>query len=232
MGKLFQIKEPWMRPSCGNEAKYACEHFHYSRVCPLVARSYSFFTPSSEFIGCVIFGHGATPNIGKPFGLEQNNCYELVRVALNGKQGHGQTSRIVAAAVRQFIKDIGRDLKMIISYADLDQGHRGIIYQATNWIYAGPTGKYRDGYILTNGRFVHRRSLVAIIKTMVNRPTGGAQSELDLCRIIFKDPDALPHYTKGRHLYLFPVSKDMKQLALTLRKPYPKDNDVTDNPNP
>lgn len=99
MGKLFQIKEPWMRPSCGNEAKYACEHFHYSRVCPLVARSYSFFTPSSEFIGCVIFGHGATLNIGKPFGLEQNNCYELVRVALNGKQGHGQTSRIVAAAL-------------------------------------------------------------------------------------------------------------------------------------
>lgn len=162
-----------MRSSCGNEARYACEHFHYSRVCPVVARSYSFFTPDSQFIGCVIFGHGANMNIAHAYGLEQSNVYELVRVALNGKQGHGQTSRIVMTAVRQFIRDMGPDLKLIVSYADQDQGHQGIIYQATNWVYAGTTGKFRDGYTLTNGNFVRRRSLAALLTNMVNRPTGG-----------------------------------------------------------
>lgn len=173
MGKLFQVQEPFMRPALGQEPKYAVEHWHYSHVCPLYTHAYSFFTPDSQFIGCVLFGHGATCNIGKPYGLEQSQIYELVRVALNGKQGHGQTSRIVAAAMRQFIKDVGPSLQMIISYSDQDQGHQGIIYQATNWIYTGESGMFRDGYVLSSGRMVRRRSIVSLRKNYRLKMGGG-----------------------------------------------------------
>lgn len=55
---------------------------------------------------------------------------------------------------------------------------------------------------------------------------GGDDSptELDWVRKYFKDPLAVPHNTKGRHTYLFPISKAMKKMVQGLRKPYPKDN--------
>ena len=155
---FFRIQEPFMRPCLGNEARKAVEQWHYSHVCPAFTFGYSFFTPDSRFIGVVLFGRGANRNIGSPYGLEQSQVLELVRVALNGLQGHGNTSRIVAAAIRQVRKDAGASLKMLVSYSDQDQGHAGTIYQATNWVYAGQTGKYRDGWVTPSGQFIRNRS--------------------------------------------------------------------------
>jgi dTDP-4-dehydrorhamnose reductase len=59
---------------------------------------------------------------------------ELIRMALNGK--HESTSKVLASAIKLFKKD-NPICKLIISYADTGQGHKGVIYQATNWIYEG-----------------------------------------------------------------------------------------------
>lgn len=169
---FFRIQEPFMRPCLGNEARKAVEQWHYSHVCPAFTFGYSFFTPDSKFIGVVLFGRGANRNIGSPYGLEQSQVLELVRVALNGLQGHGNTSRIVAAAIRQVRKDAGPSLRMLVSYSDQDQGHAGTIYQATNWVYAGQTGKYRDGWTLPSGQFIRNRSSDGLT---ASKGLGGAQ---------------------------------------------------------
>lgn len=31
-----------------------------------------------------------------------------------------------------------------------------------------------------------------------------------------------PHYTLGRHRYLYPFTKDMKKVAESMRQPYPR----------
>lgn len=169
---FFRIQEPFMRPCLGNEARKAVEQWHYSHVCPAFTFGYSFFTPDSRFIGVVLFGRGANRNIGSPYGLEQSQVLELVRVALNGLQGHGNTSRIVAAAIRQVRKDAGPALKMLVSYSDQDQGHAGTIYWATNWVYAGQTGKYRDGWVTPSGQFIRNRSSDGLT---ASKGLGGAQ---------------------------------------------------------
>ena len=33
------------------------------------------------------------------------------------------------------------DKEIIVSYAEIDQGHLGVVYQATNWIYTGLSAK-------------------------------------------------------------------------------------------
>ena len=59
---------------------------------------------------------------------------ELVRVALNGKQE--KTGSAVAKSL-WLLKKKAPVVRLVVSYADSEQGHSGIIYQATNWIYTG-----------------------------------------------------------------------------------------------
>ena len=114
--------------------RYACMHYHYAKAVPSVQYGYNVYNDSEEWCGVICYGSGATPNIGKPYGLKQGEILELVRVALNGKQE--KTSQAVSASLRQLHKD-NRVLKMVVSYADIDQNHYGTIYQATNFIYLG-----------------------------------------------------------------------------------------------
>ena len=48
-------------------------------------------------------------------------------------------------------------IRLIVSYADLNQGHEGKIYQASNWLFVGKTG-YEAG-IMLNGKLTHRRTI-------------------------------------------------------------------------
>ncbi|MBI4128628.1 MAG: protein Mom, partial [Parcubacteria group bacterium] len=60
-----------------------------------------------------------------PFGLTQLEVCELVRVALRAH--HSPTSKIVAIAVRMLRKE-NPGIRMLVSYADLQQQHVGTIY--------------------------------------------------------------------------------------------------------
>ena len=59
---------------------------------------------------------------------------------------------------------IGNSLKMlahpcaVVSYADTEQGHSGIVYQATNWLYTGATKSHDKAYLI-NGVRTHPMSL-------------------------------------------------------------------------
>jgi hypothetical protein len=46
----------------------------------------------------------------------------------------------------------------IISYADMEQNHCGIIYQATNWLYTGATKSHDKAYIV-DGKRTHPMTL-------------------------------------------------------------------------
>jgi len=46
----------------------------------------------------------------------------------------------------------------VVSYADSEWGHAGIVYQATNWIYTGATKSHDHAY-LVDGQRLHPMSL-------------------------------------------------------------------------
>jgi hypothetical protein len=189
--------------------KYACLNFHYAKRVPAQPMSgYSVFNSEGEWCGVIVFNIGVgSPN--KPYKLPNGSVCELVRVALNGKQGI--TSKCVSIAVRQFAKR-NPLCRMIVSYADSDQNHYGTIYQAMNWYYVSShhtADKYIDP---KTGKDVHSRS----------HSSTGLNKQFGEVKKVLKTTDLIRIKTGVKHKYLYPLSKETKQICSELRKPYPK----------
>ena len=135
-------------------AKYAVENWHYSKCMPSASLFKLGVWEDKKFIGVVIFGRGASPQIFKYFKLEQTELCELVRVAL--KKHKTSVSKIISVCIR-ILKKSSPGLKAIVSFADSEQGHFGIIYQAGNWDYLGESAL--DKRYKKNGKLHHPRSL-------------------------------------------------------------------------
>jgi hypothetical protein len=174
--------------------KYACLNFHYAKAIPNVGLAYNVFNKNNEWCGVICYGIGATNNIAEPYNLKQGEVIELVRMALNGKQD--STTKAMAIS-----------LKLIKKNADSEQGHYGIIYQATNWFY---TGFSVDTNLIINGERKHRRTLGSKY---------GTCSAIELRK---KGLNVEVLKTKPKWKYIYPIDKSLIPLCTSLSKPYPK----------
>ena len=184
-------------------AKYACENWHYSGCLPssLQKRVAIGAWENKKFVGVVVFGHGANPQIGSPYQLTINECVELTRIAL--KPNHtSQVSRIVRLALK-FIKESQPKLRLIVSYADQAQGHHGGVYQAGNWIYVGSMKGVPS--LLYKGKVWHAKAL-----------------RTSLPNLKHSDSSVIKVPAGDKHKYLMPLDDEMKKRILPLAKPYPK----------
>jgi hypothetical protein len=111
---------------CSYEAaKYAVEHWHYSMAMPAGKNIYVGVWENGEFTGAIIYGMGATPQLGKPYRLGIYQVCELVRVAL--RKHYTPVTRLLAIAIRMVHRH-NPGLRLIVSFADPSQGHHGGIY--------------------------------------------------------------------------------------------------------
>lgn len=190
--------------------RFACMNFHYAKSVPVCQHVYNVWNDNDEWSGVIIYGGGATPHIASPFDKWQGQVVELERVALNGKQGHGKTSEAVAKTLKALQKEAPW-VDLVVSYADMDQGHMGTLYQATNWLYAGITNVNQRGAFVVNGKKMHPKTVYS---------KGWKQSLLWLRENI--DENAEEFITLGKHKYLYPMTKEMRKRIQILAKPYPK----------
>lgn len=189
--------------------RYACMNFHYAKAVPPVQYGFNVFNDNDEWCGVILYGGGANNNVTKEFGVCSGEILELVRCALNGKQGHGNTSKAVAMTMRELHK-MNPLVKILLSYADIDQDHAGIIYQATNWIYLGETDT-NDVYYIINGRKTHRKS----VYSKYGRQDFGYVLEN-------VDASAEKFYTKDKRKYIYVFDKKLRRHYQKRSMPYPK----------
>jgi len=180
-------------------AKYAVLKWHYSKSMPSGKLTKIGVWENEKFIGCVLFGRGANNCLGKPYGLSQIECCELVRIALTKHET--PVTRIVAIALKM-LKKFSPGLKLIVSFADTEQDHHGGIYQGGNWIYIGQSNP-ADEY-LVHGKRMHGRSMRASYGTHVGK---------EFIKIV-----------KGsiKHRYVMPLDHETREKVLSLSKSYPK----------
>jgi hypothetical protein len=111
---------------------------HYAkRMCPI---SYAFGVyRKSELIGVVTYGTPVSSTLRKGVcGDEwEQNVLELNRLCCENSENIA--SILVGRSLRMLPKP-----SIIVSYADLSQGHVGYVYQATNFIYTGLSAKRTD----------------------------------------------------------------------------------------
>lgn len=194
-------------------AKFACEKWHYSKCLPssLQKRVAIGSWEDDKFIGVIVFGHGANPSIGSPFGLTINQCIELTRVAL--MKGHKTpVSKIIRFAL-SFLRKSNPGIRLVVSYADQMQGHHGGIYQAGNWIYIGSMVGVPS--LQFNGRVWHAKAL-----------------RTSFPKLKHSDPSVKKIPSGDKHKYLMPLDEDMRKQIMPLSKPYPKRVKKQESENP
>lgn len=188
-----ELKIDW---ASHESAKFACEKWHYSKCLPVGKLVKVGAWEDGKFVGVVLFGRGANKNMGTGYGLGQDECVELVRIALTKHQS--PVSKIASMAVR-FLKKQSDGVKLIVSYADPEQGHHGGIYQAMNWLYKGPSSKSIK--VWYKGKWSHKKTV---------DDAGVDQTNLK------------KKIVAGKHTYLLPLDEQIKQRILPMAKPYPK----------
>lgn len=191
--------------------KYACLKFHYAKAVPAATFAFNVFNGRGEWCGVILYGFGAAPQIASPFDLFQGEVLELLRVALNGKQE--TTSQAVALTLKE-LRKIAPQVKIIVSYADIDQEHTGTIYQATNWFYLGKFTEGMKSAVYLRGKKTHN-------KTVVDK-YGTSNIEWLQKHV---DKGATAFITKGKHKYIFCLCKKQRKKWKKRSKEYPKRND-------
>lgn len=196
-------------------AKYAVEHWHYSRCLPNQKLVRVGAWEDGRFIGVIVFGDGANPGMFAPYGLRYEQGCELVRVALASHTV--PVTRIVRVALL-FLRRRCPLVRLVVSFADPEQGHLGGIYQAGGWIYAGVTIA-ADEYLI-NGVRMHGRALRSTRSTHRNGEAL-AKNVQDWARR-FVDPNIRKIAGSSKHRYLMPLDEEIRRRILPLSKPYPK----------
>lgn len=184
-------------------AKYACEKWHYSKCLPssLQKRVAIGVWENKVFIGCVVFGHGANPQIGTPYKLTIYECVELTRIALS-KNHKTSVSKIVSIALKM-LKKTQTGIRLVVSYADSAQGHHGGVYQAGNWFYVGCSKGVAS--LLFNGKIWHAKALRTSFPNL--KHSNGLVKKIQ---------------SGDKHKYLMPLDDEMRAKIKPLSKPYPK----------
>lgn len=124
---------------------------HYAHRAVPISECYGVFAPSGKYhdrcVGAISFGKPASPSlcVGACGKENSKRIYELNRLWLSDECPRNSESMVIGRALK-YIK-ISHPDWILVSYADTKQGHSGIIYRATNWIYTGlsdarPCGDY------------------------------------------------------------------------------------------
>lgn len=165
----------------------------------------------SELIGVCAFANPCSEAVcASVFGLEsKRSVTELHRLVIIDDTPKNTESWFIVRALKMLKRDRPQ-YNAVLSFADATEGHLGVIYQATNAIYTGTSGK-ATFYLDQDGRLRHPR-----------------QNGVNITKEEAKVRGWVPVKREGKHRYLYVMgngSKHKKRLLKQLQLPslpYPK----------
>lgn len=125
---------------------------HYSRRASIFWAGFG-LEEDGKITGVAVYGQPSPPIQRHAFHDRDFRLYELARVVVQSK-----TKNASSFLVANSLKMLEPKPCAVVSYADMEQNHCGIIYQATNWIYTGATKSHDKSYIV-DGKRTHPMTL-------------------------------------------------------------------------
>lgn len=150
-------KTEWTVHLCERkEIRDFIETHHYSQNINGVKSDYCFkLVHDGKIKGAMLYGTLGMANTWKKYGSKIEDVIELRRLVLIDDTPRNMESYFIGHTLRWLKKNT--TIKTIVSYADPNYGHQGIIYQATNFTKQGHTAPGR--VILFNGRKYHDKTI-------------------------------------------------------------------------
>ena len=115
-------------------------YLHRQAPCSMAFGLFDKQEGSERLAGVVIYGVSCSSTLLK--GIcgedEKSNVYELTRLWIEDNTPKNAESFLIGNTIKLLDKEI------IVSFAEIQQGHAGTIYQASNFIYCGLSAKFRD----------------------------------------------------------------------------------------
>ena len=143
---------------------------------------------------------------------------ELTRLFIFDGYGKNIESYFIGQSIKWLQSNT--DIKALISYADPKVGHKGGIYQATNWLYQGDSMRMVDAYSVKleeNSEWLHSRTVFS---------KWGSNNVDHLKKKIGKTFWIREEPIKHRYIYFLGSKGEKKKMIKSLKHPtlpYPND---------
>jgi len=148
-----------------------------------------------EMVGVCIYTRPAGPTAAQSYYPEApDRVLELRRLCLIDATPKNAESFFVSRTIKWLKKN--SKWEFILSYADMEQGHSGVIYRASNFEYLGVTGVGKT--LEVDGKRFHIRTL-----SMLDRPYGVEINR----RYKQKDPNVKVLETLPKNIFIYKLKK-------------------------
>jgi hypothetical protein len=234
----FNKEDVFIRPIHKNIAKGLIVKNHYSHKWTMCSYALGVFLKNQknemfeenvdDLIGCVVYGGpvGRSSAMSICDNVSIQEVIELTRLWIKDGVGKNIESYVISQSLK-WLKN-NTNIKIILSYADDEQGHLGTIYQATNFLF---TGRNSDTNLMPNYsislsgpetgyKWIHSRTVSA---------TYGSHNVEHLKKCIGHTFYRKKEASKLRYIYIIAKDKDKRLILKNLKHksvPYPKNNNI------
>lgn len=204
------MNDYWVDKVPTKEGKEFVKQHHYSHGIHNGPMTYGLFK-GMDLIGVCAFANPCSEAVcASVFGVEyKRSVTELHRLVIIDDTPKNTESWFIVRALKMLKKD-RPNYNAVLSFADATEGHLGVIYQATNAIYTGTSGK-ATFFLDQTGRLRHPRQ------------NGSNITKEEAVLRNWK-----PVKREGKHRYLYVLANGQKHRKTLLQQlqlpslPYPK----------
>jgi hypothetical protein len=190
---MNRVKDFTVKICDRKEIKSFIETWHYSKSINGLKSNYCFKLMDKEtIIGAMIYGQIGMANVWKKYADNEHDLIELRRLCCIDNTPKNTESYFIGFTLRWLKKNT--DIKKVISYADSNYNHNGVIYRASNFNYLGMTLGGR--VIVYNNKKYHDKTIRTKYNGKLKPFAAKIKSALE---------NNLAQYikTKGKHIYVY-----------------------------
>lgn len=177
-----------------SEIKDFIEENHYSKSINgcISDYCYALYNNSGEMKGAMFFGRMAMANQWKRFSDNPDDVIELRRLCCVDDTPKNTESYFIGKALKLLAKDWKKGL--VVSYADKEYGHEGVIYKASNFEMVGEIRGAK--VIYWNGKRYHDKTIRTKYKGELKPFAKRVKDALDSGEAYYKQ-------TAGKYTYVY-----------------------------
>lgn len=182
-----------VEPCERKEIRDFIEKWHYSHNINGLLSQYCFkLMDGDTMVGAMIYGGLGMANCWKKYAENKEDIIELRRLCCIDDTPKNTESYFIGKTLKWLLKNTS--IKKVISYADNTYGHKGVIYQASNFKHLGKTAKGR--VIMWQGKRYHD-------KTIRTKYKGELKPFAKRVKEALEKGEAYYEETKGKEIYLY-----------------------------